>query len=253
MFDFLCGNHTRNLLVARYERHYDAWLEKELGEQLRTARAASGGRARLECSGNMFLRALCKLTHRGYSQYVKGDGDAFADFLAENYPGVTNNCLSRAEYSNRQDWSLEVSWELYPLLEPLLDYVVKTLLDDANVLRDSVLIQMECIHFEAYVHVNAILWRVVFRELRALTNGKGPELSPMALNTLYEHMYDFGKMLQTDKCLSVFAKGFRPWPHLYLDRGRAKKFYKGRQINNYLSHTMTPHVTLPLTLTLRRH
>jgi hypothetical protein len=76
----------------------------------------------------------------------------------------------------------------------------------------------------------------------------------MALNTLYEHMYDFGKMLQTDKCLSVFAKGFRPWPHLYLDRGRAKKFYKGRQINNYLTHTMTPHVTLPLnTLTLRRH
>ncbi len=148
--------------MARYEKHYDAWLEEELGEQLRTARAASGGRARLECSGNMFLRALCKLTHRGYSQYVKGDGDAFADFLAESYPGVTNNCLSRAEYSNRQDWSLEVSWELYPLLELLLDYVVKTLLDDANVLRDSVLIQMECIYFEAYVHVNAILWRVYF-------------------------------------------------------------------------------------------
>ncbi len=64
-----------------------------------------------------------------------GDGDAFADFLEENYPGVTNNCLSRAEYSNRQDWSLEVSWKLYPLLLPLLDYVVKTLLDDANILR----------------------------------------------------------------------------------------------------------------------
>ncbi len=101
--------------MARYERHYDAWLEKELGDLLRTARAASGGRARLECSGNMFVRALCKLTHRGYSQYVKGGGDAFADFLAECYPGVTNNCLSRAEYSNRQDWSLEVSWELFPL------------------------------------------------------------------------------------------------------------------------------------------
>jgi hypothetical protein len=72
MFDFLCGNHTRNLLVGRYEKHYDTWLETELGDKLRAARAATGGRARLECSGNMFLRALCKLTHRGYAQYVKG-------------------------------------------------------------------------------------------------------------------------------------------------------------------------------------
>jgi hypothetical protein len=186
MFDFLCGNHTRNFLVGRYEKHYDAWLENDVGEALRAARAASSGRARLECSGNMFLRAICKLTHRGYSQCVKGDDDAFADFLADNYPGVSNSCLSRAEYCNRQDWSLEVSWELFPLLNPLLDYVVKTLLDDANVLRDSVLIQMECLHFEAYVHVNAILWRVVCHELRALTNGKGPELTPIALNTLYK-------------------------------------------------------------------
>ncbi len=139
-----------------------------------------------------------------------GDGDAFADFLQENYHAVSNNCLSRAEYSNRQDWSLEVSWELFPLLEPLLDYVVKTLLDDANVLRDSVLIQMECIYFEAYVHVNAILWRVVSRELRALTNEKGPQLSPIALNGLYEYMYDLGLMLQTDTSLSVFDDYFRP-------------------------------------------
>jgi hypothetical protein len=151
---------------------------------------------------------------------------------------MSNNCLSRAEYSNRQDWSLEVSWELFPLLEPLLDYVVKTLLDDANVLRDSVLIQMECIYFEAYVHVNAILWRVVFRELRALTNGKGPQLSPIALNGLYEYMYDLGLMLQTDTSLSVFDDYFRPWPHIYLDRGRAKMFYKGMDANLQQDITM---------------
>ena len=29
------------------------------------------------------------------------------------------------------------------------------------------------VHFEAYVHVNAIMWRVVFKELRGLTNSKG--------------------------------------------------------------------------------
>jgi hypothetical protein len=82
----------------------------------------------------------------------------------------------------RQDWSLEVSFELYPLLQPLLDYEVKTLLDDPNILRDSVLMQLECLYFEAYVHVGAIMWRVIFRESRALTNSKGLELNPLALN-----------------------------------------------------------------------
>jgi len=182
MFDFLCGNHTRNLLAVRFEKRHDAFLEAELGEALRAARTATGGRARLECSGTHFLRSLCKLTHKGYGQYVKGDGDAFSDFLEKYYPHISNGGLSRADYSNRQDWSLEVSFELFPLLEPLMDYEVKTLLDDPNILRDSVLIQMECLYFEAYVHVGAIMWRVVFRELRGLTNSKGLELTPMALN-----------------------------------------------------------------------
>ena len=84
--------------------------------------------------------------------------------------------------TTRQDWSLEVSFELFPLLRPLLDYEVKSLLDDPNILRDSVLMQLECLYFEAYVHVGAIMWRVVFRELRALTNSKGLELNPFDLN-----------------------------------------------------------------------
>ncbi len=103
-------------------------------------------------------------------------------FSRLHYPHISNAGLSRADFANRQDWSLEVSFELYPLLEPLLDYEVKSLLDDPNISRDSVLIQMECLYFEAYVHVGAIMWRVVFRELRELTNSKGHELNPMALN-----------------------------------------------------------------------
>ena len=90
---------------------------------------------------------------------------------------------------------------------------------------------MECIHFEAYVHVNAIMWRVVFRELRALTNGKGPDLSPIALNGLYEHMYDLGTLLQSDSSMRIFEKGFRPWPHIYLEGGRSRKFYKALDAN----------------------
>jgi hypothetical protein len=188
MFDFLCGNHTRNLLAVRFEKRHDQFLEAELGEALRAAKMACGGRARLECSGTNFLRSLCKLTHKGYEQYVKGDGDAFSDFLELNYPDVSNAGLSRADFANRQDWTLEVSFELFPLLEPLLNYEVKSLLDDPNILRDSILIQMECLYFEAYVHVGAIMWRVVFRELRGLTNSKGLELNPMALNR-YNHPY----------------------------------------------------------------
>jgi hypothetical protein len=85
MFDFLCGNHTRNLLAVRFEKRDDQYLEAELGEALRAAKTASGGRARFECSGTNFLRSLCKLTHKGYGQYVKGDGCVFR-FLGRQLP-----------------------------------------------------------------------------------------------------------------------------------------------------------------------
>lgn len=80
--------------------------------------------------------------------------------------------MDRAEHSKRQDWSLEAAYDIFPLLDPLLAYTVKTLLDKSNILRDSVLMQAECLHFEAYVHVCTIMWRVVFKELRGLTNSK---------------------------------------------------------------------------------
>ena len=223
--DFLCGNHSRNLLVERFNTLHDEYLEQELGEAMLAARAATGGRVRLECSGVAFLRSLCRLTHRGHAQYVKGDGDAFADFLETNYPGLSNECLSRADYSNRQDWSVEAAYEIFPLLQPLLDYEVKTLLDDPNVLRDSILIQLETLHFEAYVHVCALMWRVIFKELRGLTNSKGLELGPLELNVIYEQLYDVGIVLQSENCMVVFDPKFRPWPHIYQDKNRSKKFY----------------------------
>jgi hypothetical protein len=45
------------------------------------------GLARLEGSGVLFLRAICKLTHVGHAQYYKGDGHAFQDYLLKHYPG----------------------------------------------------------------------------------------------------------------------------------------------------------------------
>jgi hypothetical protein len=155
----------------------------------------------------------------------EGDGDAFGDFLEANYPGVNNNCLSRADYSNRQDWSLEAAYEIFPLLQPLLDYEVKALLDDPNVLRDSILIQLETLHFEAYCHVCALLWRVIFMELRALTNSKGLEIDPLTLNCVYEDLYDVGLLMQTPQCLALLEPNFRPWPHLYQNKRRSATFY----------------------------
>jgi hypothetical protein len=107
--------------------------------------------ARLEGSGVEFLRSLCKLTHVGHAQYYKGDGHAFQDYLEKHYPGhglpkpypnpqpnpdprlnqnptlnpnqdLTNTCVDRAEHSKRQDWSLEAAYDIFPLLDPLLNY-----------------------------------------------------------------------------------------------------------------------------------
>ena len=172
-FDFLCGNHTRNLPIDWFNKLYNKWLQSELGESIAKAKTAAGGMVRLECSGEAFLHSVCKLTHTGHAQYEKGDGNAFADFLQEKYPDVTNNCVGRADFAKRQDWSLECAFDVFPLINPLIAYTVKALVGEANVLRDTCLLQMECLHFEAYIHASAILWRQIFKELRGVTNSKG--------------------------------------------------------------------------------
>jgi hypothetical protein len=103
---------------------------------------------------------------------TQGDSDAFKDYLEKHFPHISSARVNRAETSKRQDWSLEASYDIFPLVEPLMSYTVGTLLDEANILRDSLLVTLECVHFEAYGHVNAIMWRVVFKELRGLTNSE---------------------------------------------------------------------------------
>ncbi len=223
IFNFLCGNHTRNLPIDRFNKLYDKWLEVTLGAAIREAK--TGAAVRLECNGIQFLRTVCRLTHTGSQQYAKGDGNAFKDYLQANFPNLTSGKINRAETSKRQDWSLEAAYDIFPLLEPLMAYTVGTLLDDANLLRDSLLVTLESLHFEAYVHVSAIMWRVVFKELRGLTNSKGLEISPTELNTLYEYLYDLGTALQEGDCMNVFKDGFRPWPHVYKPSLKSKKFY----------------------------
>jgi hypothetical protein len=115
-FNFVCGNHTRNLPVVRFNKvslsqhsypitypgrlqpipllkAYDKWLYGELEEQMRLAKLASGGKARQDCSGVLFLRSLCRLTHVGYAQYYKG--------LSSIYPCGVYLCLCLSSFVPR--------------------------------------------------------------------------------------------------------------------------------------------------------
>ncbi len=47
--------------------------------------------------------------------------------------------------SNRQDWACEASFAIYPLYEAILQYTIETLILDANILRDSILVRLEMV------------------------------------------------------------------------------------------------------------
>jgi hypothetical protein len=70
--DYFCGNHSCNVQFDAFSRLYEAYIKKKLGASLEAARAKSGGRVRVEPSGDALLRTICKLTHIGPKQYAKG-------------------------------------------------------------------------------------------------------------------------------------------------------------------------------------
>ena len=75
---------------------------------------------------------------------------------------------------------------------------------------------MELIHFECYVHVNAIVWRLIYRELRAFTNANTLNLNPLdlELNELYDNLWDVGELLRGEDALDILEEGWRPWPRV---------------------------------------
>jgi hypothetical protein len=104
-YDFLCGNHVRNLPIDEFNRQFEQYLREHLGMELETIRREGNGCTRVDASGVLLLRSLCRLTHTGAKEYAKGDGKRFADWLQEKYVGaVKNRCAERAEFSKRQDW-----------------------------------------------------------------------------------------------------------------------------------------------------
>ena len=235
-FDFLCGNHTRNLPMDAFNREFEAYLRRTVGEDIAAMTAEFGHQTRVEASGVLLLRSLCKLTHRGHHQYAKGDGHQFHDFLGLKWPNTSNRCVGRAEQSKRQDWICEASWKLHNLINPIIDYTVSTLRLGANILRDSVLTRIENLHYEAYIHANAIMWKVAFEELRALTNKKdlqavGVGLNPLELNNLYDHMWNLGTLLQGESALTILDADFRPWPRVRYSQAPSRKYYDHMEKN----------------------
>lgn len=105
-------------------------------------------------------------------------------------------------------------------------YCIDMLVLEPNILRDSILVRMEMIQYECYVHVNATLWRVVYRELRALTNDNIMALNPMELNDIYDALWNVGTLLQNDAdALSILEDGFRPWPKVKEGTETSRAFY----------------------------
>ena len=231
-FDYLCSNHVRNLPIDQFNREMEDYIKEDIGGDLAVISRDGNGRTRVEASGPLFLRSLCRLTHKGHLQYAKGDGHRFADWLQKTYGGtIKNRCAGRAEFSKRQDWCLEASWKFHNLMEPILLYTIETLVLDPNILRDSILTRIEQIRFQAYVHVCAIMWKVAFQELRALTNTKklnehGLNVNPMELNDIYDSLWNVGVELESERCLSILQPGFRPWPKLRQAEASSVTFYE---------------------------
>ncbi len=98
---------------------------------------------------------------------------------------------------------------------------------------------MEIIHYECYVHVNATMWRVLYRELRALTNDSSLSLNPMEINEVYEHVWNVGVLLQSDDALSILELDYRPRPKIKEDTQASIELYRIHDRNKMVQ-------TLPL-------
>jgi hypothetical protein len=101
-------------------------------------------------------------------------------------------------------------------------------------------VRMEIIHYECYVHVNAIMWRVLYRELRALTNDSTMNLNPMEINDLYEAVWNVGVVLQSDEALSILDLDYRPWAKVKEGTEASTKFYSVHDRNKQVQPKPSP-------------
>ncbi len=90
-FDYLCSNHVRNLPIDQFNREMEDYMKEDIGDDLAVISRDGNRRTRVEASGPLFLRSLCRLTHKGHLKYAKGDGHRFEDWLQKTYGGTIKN------------------------------------------------------------------------------------------------------------------------------------------------------------------
>ena len=147
-------------------------------------------------------------------------------WLEEKYPDLVNKSVGRVELSKRQDWVLEVSAKIYPLLGPTNDYLVDSLVLGPNILRDSTLQRLECRYFEAYVHVSAIMWVVEFSELRFLTNSNKVSLNPIEVNDIYDRLWKMADKMKGPDALDILEDAYEPWPRVQPENEMLQEWYE---------------------------
>jgi hypothetical protein len=81
------------------------------------------------------------------------------------------------------------------------------------------------VHFEAYIHVNAVMCRVMYRELHAVTNDATLALNPMELHDIYDHLWNVATLLTSEDCLTILDEGYRPWPKIKHGSEESWDFY----------------------------
>ena len=69
------------------------------------------------------------------------------------------------------------------------------------------------------------MWRVIYRELRAVTNDASLALNPMELNDIYDHLWDVATLLTSEDSLTILDEGFRPWPKIHHGSEESWDFY----------------------------
>ena len=229
MSQCLCANHTRNSPVDAFLRLFTSSLTDSLCLEVDAAVKAAGGNTRLEKDLPSFLRSICKLSCWGNGAYAKGDGLEIFQWLQENHPELCNVEVGRAELGSRQDWVLEVASKILPLLRPLTEYLISTLVLDPNILRDSTLQRLELHHFEAGgVHASAIMRAVAFSELRSLTNLKTMHMNPFQVHKLYDKLWAMADLLKGPHALTVLDDNYRPWEKVRTDNAECRNWYTNR-------------------------
>jgi hypothetical protein len=85
------------------------------------------------------------------------------------------------------------------------------------------------------------MWRVVYRELRALTNDSTMRLNPMEINDLYEAVWNVGVDLQSDDALTILDLEYRPWPKMNEGTEASTEFYRVHDRNKQVPRSLSPN------------